>query len=124
VAARRGVYDTLEEGDLLDALTREAAAWDLILAADVMIYFGDLARLFQGAAQALRPGGLFAFTVERGPDDGWELSSRGRFQHGATYLRNEAARCGLAVRHLAVVGELRRERNAPVEGFAAALERA
>ena len=124
VAARRGVYDCLEEGDLLETLRRDEAAWDLILAADVMIYFGDLAGVFQAAAQALKPAGLFAFTVERGADDGWELSSRGRFQHGASYLRNEAVRTGLAVRHLAAVGELRRERNVPVEGFACVLERA
>lgn len=122
-ARRRGVYDRLEEGDLLEALGRAPAAWDLILVADVMIYFGDLSDVFQRAARALKPRGLFAFTVERGPDDGWALTPRGRFQHGAGYLRAEAERAGLAVAHLAPAPELRRERNAPVEGFAAVLRK-
>lgn len=122
-AARRGVYDHLEECDLLEALDREEAAWDLILAADVLVYFGDLAETFRRAARALKAGGLFAFTVERGPDEAWALTPRGRFQHGASYLRAEAERAGLAVAHLAPAPELRRERNAPVEGLVAVLRR-
>jgi predicted TPR repeat methyltransferase len=122
-AGKRGVYDRLEEGDLLTPLNRAPAAWDLILAADVLVYLGDLRPVFAGAARALKPGGLFAFTVERSADEGWALGPRGRFLHGEGYLREGAQAAGLAVAHLARA-ELRRERGDPVAGFVTVLERA
>jgi len=121
-AEKRQVYDRLEEGDLLTPLNRDPAAWDLILAADVLVYLGDLHPVFAGAAQALKPGGLLAFTVEGSPDEGWALGPRGRFLHGESYLREGAQAAGLAVAHLARA-ELRRERGDPVGGFVTVLER-
>ena len=63
-AERRGIYDTLACEELTAFLSRSAARFDLVMAADVMIYFGDLGPIFYGAASALRPGGLLAFSTE------------------------------------------------------------
>ena len=36
----------------------------MIVSADTLVYFGDLDAVFAAAAGALRPGGLFIFTLE------------------------------------------------------------
>ncbi len=64
-AARKSVYDTLVCEELAAFLRRSAGQFDLIVAADLMIYFGDLEPLFNAAAAALRSGGLFAFSFGR-----------------------------------------------------------
>ena len=72
-ARERNVYDRLETGDILQLLQREPKTWDLLVAADVLMYLGDLAPTFEAAASALRPGGIFAFTVEAGTGDRYQL---------------------------------------------------
>ncbi|WP_120007756.1 tetratricopeptide repeat protein [Teichococcus vastitatis] len=114
-ARRVGCYDALHEADLLDFLPRHPEAWDLLAAADVLNYLGDLAPALGGMAAALRPGGLAAFSVERGVADGYALGPGLRFRHDPALLRSLAARQGF---HLVAEAEvvLRREHDAPVPG--------
>src|SRR5271163_4949171 len=58
------IYAELECGEIVAHLGRFEAAFDLIVAADVLVYLGDLAPVFAASARALAPGGLFAFTAE------------------------------------------------------------
>lgn len=88
----RGIYDQLEAGDLFTLLTERARSYDLLVAADVCPYIGDLAPFFAAAAQALVPGGLLAFTAERG-ESGWSLGGTRRFVHAPEHVR-EAATAG------------------------------
>jgi len=99
-ARRRGVYDRLEVGDLVTALRRAPGAADLLVAADVLVYVGDLAPVLSAAAAALRPGGLFAFSVEEHSGAGFTLLPTRRYAHSAEYVNSEAARVGLEVIHL------------------------
>jgi len=94
-ARERGVYDELRIGELTAALAGERAVYDLIVSADVLVYFGDLEPVYVGVARALRPNGLFAFSVERvdGPD--YVLQASGRYAHSAGYLRDLARLAGL-----------------------------
>jgi predicted TPR repeat methyltransferase len=89
-AAARGGYETLVQAEALTFLTEHPATFDLVFAADVLIYFGDLAAIFAAVAAALRPGGYFAFSTERGEAE-WTLLSSGRFAHGEAYLDRLAA---------------------------------
>lgn len=95
-ARKRGLYDELICGELVATLTPLSAAYDALLAADVLVYIGDLETLFRAAAAALRPGGLFAFTVEANQEDaGVRLLPSRRYAHAAAYLRGLAATHGL-----------------------------
>lgn len=85
-ARERGLYDTLVEAEATEFLAGKAAAFDLIFAADTLIYFGDLSELFERAAAALLPGGLFAFSLETGEGATYELRLSGRFAHGLAYV--------------------------------------
>jgi predicted TPR repeat methyltransferase len=93
----RRVYDTLLECDLVAAFA-SGAVYDLILAADVFIYVGDLRDVFTSVRSALRPGGLFAFTIEvwDGPEDYRLLPTR-RYAQSPPYIVNLAREAGLQV---------------------------
>lgn len=96
MARQKGIYDQLVQGDLLELLQRTPECYDLILAADVFIYLGDLAQVFPACCRVLTCGGLLAFTVEQGSTSGYELgSSSGRFVHSESYVRRQAERVGL-----------------------------
>ena len=115
-ARARGVYDSVMVGDLLTGLAAKHAAYDLVIAADVLIYLGDLAPVAQAVRAALRAGGHFAFTVERGEGEGYELRSTGRFAHADPYLRRIAASHGFAITLLEPT-VTRREAGVPVPGL-------
>jgi predicted TPR repeat methyltransferase/Flp pilus assembly protein TadD len=90
-AARRKIYDTLVCEELTAFLNHSPGRFDLISAADVMIYFGDLAALFAATAASLRPGGLLAFSTESWAGEGYRLKPSGRFAQAPEYVRSVAA---------------------------------
>ena len=124
-ARRRGLYDELVEADLIDFLAARPAAFDLIVAADTFIYFGDLAPLFELSAGALRPNGHFAFTLEDTGSDrdaSYVLGPSGRYQHAQSYVRDRLAAAGLRVVALEP-GVVRTEASQPVPGHIVLAER-
>ena len=121
-ARARNIYDNLIVADLETALGTAGVSYDLILAADTLVYLGDLAAVFQGAAARLKPEGYFLFTAEAAAGADFELGPKRRWRHSGAYLRATAAAAGLTVAGL-VAAAPRREANQPVDGFAVALSR-
>jgi predicted TPR repeat methyltransferase len=113
-AKEKGLYDELVVDDIERYLKRQADAgntFELIVAADVLVYLGDLAPLFSEAASVAAPGCLLALSTEQrggaaggkqgGSDDGMEWGERGyvatltgRFQHVKEYVVRAAANAG------------------------------
>ena len=91
-----------------------------ILAADTLVYLGDLGPVFAAVAGHLAPGGFFLFTAESKEEPGFELGPKRRWRHGEIYLRETAKRAGLSVAGL-VSASPRTEAHQPVPGFAVAL---
>ncbi len=97
-ARTRGVYDRLETAEITDWLARERSdRFDLVIACDSLIYFGDLAQVVSPAVTCLRPGGLLGFTVERGDTDPFRLSDSGRFAHHRDHVSRVASAAGLTL---------------------------
>jgi predicted TPR repeat methyltransferase len=119
-ARQRGVYDELIVGEIVAALLKRPTAYDLVLAADVLSYFGDLRSLFIAVRDCLQSDGLFVATVEKGAEARYTASKTGRYQHGETYLRKRAAEAGFDVAALEEV-DLRQEEGRPVRGYVFAL---
>ncbi len=116
------IYDHLVVSDLETALMEAATSYDLLVAADTVVYLGDLEALFAGAAARLPEGGHFIFTVEKHGGEGFALGPKRRWRHSESYLR------GLAEKHaFDVAGFLeanpRTEAGVPVDGYAVALRR-
>ena len=121
-ARARNIYDGLAVADLESALCAPGPAYDLILAADTLVYLGDLSTVFAAAHARLSPDGFFLFTVERADREGFELGPKRRWRHGEAYLRDLAGRAGFDVAGL-VAATPRHEAGVPVPGFAVALAR-
>ncbi len=116
-AGARGVYDDLVQAEAVSWLAARRADLDLVLAADVLIYIGDLAPLFAAAAGALRPGGLFAVSIETIADrrgDDYRALPSGRFAHAPSHVAALAAGDFIPVHDEPTV--IRLEANRPAEG--------
>jgi predicted TPR repeat methyltransferase len=94
-ARERNIYDSLHEAEINSFLANSADAVDLILAADVFIYIGDLSSIFPQVSRILRPGGLFAFSIESQEEPGYRLRMSRRYTHSVEYVRELARTCGL-----------------------------
>jgi predicted TPR repeat methyltransferase len=120
-ARRRGVYDELVCADMAAALRGRSA--DLLVAADVLVYLGDLQPLFSAAGDALRAGAVFAFSVEALQGDGeYALRRSGRYAHTAAYLHTLAQAHCFTVDSLAP-HTLRQDAGEDVAGYIAVLSR-
>lgn len=121
IARKKGVYDSLRRASLLDFLGESGGPFDLIIAADVFAYIGDLAPVFRGLGARLAVDGLVAFTVEETGAADWALGDSLRFAHSECYLRRlaDAAGLNIAIERLA----LRKDRGDDVGGLLAILSR-
>lgn len=87
-ARARQLYGTLAEQNIGDWLAQApAGVFDVVLAADVFIYIGDLAANFSAVARTLTTGGLFAFSIEQAMQGDFVLQPSGRYAHSAGYIR-------------------------------------
>lgn len=120
-ARATGVYRRVDQGSLLPWLQDDDSPADLIVAADVFIYTGPLAPVFEAAVPRLAPGGVLAFSVEQA-DAGRALQLRPnlRYAHGRESLLALADRHGLAVQAL-WEAPIRHDQGRPVMGWYALL---
>jgi predicted TPR repeat methyltransferase len=118
-ARERDIYDELAQGELTAFLESHANAFDLVLSADTLVYFGDLAPVTRAAARALRSGGLLAFTLERLDADeprGYRLEEHGRYAHRSDYVLRVLDEAGLSLAALEQIVP-RNEAGQPVAGL-------
>jgi predicted TPR repeat methyltransferase len=98
------------------------ALFDLVVAADTLVYIGDLEATFAAVALSLKPDGFFLFTTEAKDGEGFDLGPKRRWRHSEIYLRDAASRHGFEV-----IGFMsctpRHEAHVPVPGYAMALKR-
>ncbi|RUR07211.1 tetratricopeptide repeat protein [Legionella sp. km772] len=85
-AKKKAIYDELLQMELLDFLKQDPKHYDLIVAADVLPYFGDLAPLIQLVSEHLTEEHYFIFTTEINEESPWQLESSARFSHQPAYL--------------------------------------
>jgi predicted TPR repeat methyltransferase len=117
-ARERQVYDELHEAELVAFMRAHPAGYDLVISADTLVYFGELDEAIQVAAEALKPGGVLAFTLEAEPlepSQPFRLHASGRYSHDERYVRECLAAARLEVLTL-TSGVLRKEGPADVAG--------
>jgi len=133
-AQARNIYHRLEHSDLLPMMRNEtASSYDIIFAADVLIYLGRLDDIVSESSRLLRAGGFFMFSVEAmETQDGnstnddkaqdFRLTHSGRYEHSANYLKRLAVAHGLISISMASI-PVRLEQGNPVAGWAAIWKR-
>ena len=122
-AAARAAYDALHRAELGAFLATHAGAFDLIVSADTLCYFGVLDDLLRHAASALRGEGLVVFTLEALIEGaGFRLQPHGRYCHARGYVEETLHNAGLETlsieQHV-----LRQEGGLPVAGWLVAARR-
>jgi predicted TPR repeat methyltransferase len=124
-ARERRVYHELVKGELTSYLREFAEAWDVIVSADTLVYFGAVDEVIEAAAKALRPGGLLVFTAEEleaGDDADYRIKPHGRYAHAPAYV--ERVLTGAGLRPEMTRAELRMEGGVPVAGLVVRARRA
>jgi predicted TPR repeat methyltransferase len=126
IAERTGLYTHVAVADAADFLATHAnACADLLLAADVFVYVGDLSDIFAQGARVIVSGGLFAFTVQSSDGtDGAEycIGEDLRYAHTPAGLMRLARDHGFAVKVLEPA-VLRKDRGQDVASLTVVLER-
>ncbi len=122
-ARKTGMYATLAHADILEALTAQTRRYDLAVAADVLTYMGTLEPLFEHTRRILKPGGLFAFTVQKLDDGDYRLGPDHRYAHAHAYLERCAAAAGFATPAAFAAGAvLRQDAGRDVQGLVIVLQ--
>jgi predicted TPR repeat methyltransferase len=125
-ARKKTIYDRLQAEDLTAFLNAEAASrslYHLAVAADVFVYFPDLATILSVTSRILDPGGILAFTVETHSGEGAILRDTLRFAHSEAYVRTALEHAGLSLLSLQAVST-RTEKKNPVAGLMVVARRA
>jgi predicted TPR repeat methyltransferase len=118
-AKDKNIYHTLMKAELTEYLRDNSEAFDLIVSADTLVYFGDLKGVLAAFAGALRPNGLFVFTLEHAAGDSagveYSLELHGRYSHARAYVERLLTFSCLQAE--IIQAELRMEAGAPVPGL-------
>lgn len=130
-ARAKHLYKELWEGDIVTELKNRGQRWPLIIAADVVTYFGALEDLLGTVRDSLAPGGWFVFSTEEllpdhdgvVPGNGdYAQGRQGRYSHAAHYVYEAAHEAGFRVLRFDRP-PIRQEAGADVPGLLFTLER-
>jgi predicted TPR repeat methyltransferase len=119
LAGARGVYDELHVAELCAFLCANPDAFDAVVSADTLVYFGALEEALAAAHGALRASGVLIFTLESlsgDTDTDHQLQFHGRYAHSERYIRRALQHTELSLESMAAE-TLRQERLDPVNGF-------
>lgn len=86
IAKSKGGYEKLYTAEISQFFKENAQKYHLIVAADVLVYFGELELLFSQVFNHLMDEGYFCFTVEDSQDYPYQLMTSGRYSHHKDYL--------------------------------------
>ncbi|UWM75874.1 tetratricopeptide repeat protein [Rhizobium sp. WSM4643] len=123
-AGEKQVYDSLAQADLslapdLSGLFVDAARHraDLVTAADVLMYLGNLESVFAIVGDLAAPGADIAFSVEdAGDGEGFHLAPSLRYAHSESYVRMLLAGHGFQILKI-VKSVIRKDGGKPVFGI-------
>jgi predicted TPR repeat methyltransferase len=96
IAKQKNIYDDLKNITIEEAVTKFSDI-DLIIAAESLVYFGTLEKIFTGCYDTLKPGGIFAFTIEKTDQYPYALQRSARFAHMTEYIKQIAFKNGFII---------------------------
>ncbi len=104
VASQQGGYDRLIVADISHYLNQPTIVennFNLIIAADVFVYFAGLNIIFKQCYQALQKSGLFIFSIEitENSTADYVLHPSGRYSHNPKSIEKIAAELGFEIQY-------------------------
>lgn len=114
-AQKKNLYEPLINDDMLHFLTTTKVKYDLFIAADVLIYLGDLQPIFASINKCSSFPAHFVFSTETMAGESFELTDTGRFRHSQAYVRHIASQNNFEIiAHRPEI--IRQEKLGPVPG--------
>lgn len=127
ISRKKGGYDFLARTDLSEIVTYPEGKFDMIVCADVLVYFGPLITVLRNFSSILKPGGWLLLTVEfeNNPavTTGFKLYPSGRHKHTNDYLQKTLAEAGFPKPKMLKHARLRNELGAPIFGTLIAVQK-
>lgn len=110
------LYQHLEAIEIHEFLQRDSDRFDIIVAADVLVYVGDLDEFVRLSAARLAENGMLAFTIESDDTvENYVLRETARYAHSDAYVKRMAAKHGWQV--VAMRSDMiRSESQQPIHG--------
>lgn len=118
IARAKKIYAELFCDDICHYMENSEYFFHVIVASDVLTYFGDLTKICVRVARSLTPDGLFVFTFSENEinKEDFYMAPSGRFVHAPAYVERVLKSAGLKLisseRHI-----LRNEAESPVYGY-------
>lgn len=118
IARQKDIYAQLFCDDICHYLENSEYFYDVMVAADVWTYFGDLTKAFVRVWRSLVPNGLFVFSFTENEinDEDYFMAPSGRFVHSYSYIERVLKSAGFKIisaeKHI-----LRNEAEIPVYGY-------
>ena len=118
IAEQKGIYAQLICDDICHYMENSDYFFHIMVAADVITYFGDLTKAFVRIWRSLTPDGLFVFTFSENDinSEDFFMAPSGRFVHTYQYIEKVLKGVGFklisAEKHI-----LRNEAEVPVYGY-------
>lgn len=114
-ASAKKIYHELYCTDIIEFLEQTDHIYDLIIAADVLPYLGDLGPLLSAASRCASATAFFCLSSEETEKPEWELQQTGRYAHNPDYIITEAQKHGW-IRLERFAANIRKENNNWITG--------
>jgi len=84
----KNIYHELHNDDVANFLKDSPIKYDLIIAADVFIYIGNIAEIIKSIYEKQEESGYFIFSIEKSSShDTFHLRTTGRYSHNASHIK-------------------------------------
>ncbi|MFT7654788.1 MAG: putative TPR repeat methyltransferase [Candidatus Azotimanducaceae bacterium] len=121
-SSKKAIYDELHRDDIIKFLTISKERYDLVIAADVLVYVGNKTPLFSRLQNILHPGSYFAFSTEISETDNYVLLQSGRYAHSKNYIQTLSDKHGFKIK-VCDIAPLRTEMGKIIKGTYYVLEK-
>jgi len=109
-ASDKNIYDKLEHKDILEYLSTEDLDFNYFISCDVLIYIGELSKIFRLIKSRNKSKGKFAFSTEHTDRDSFFLEQTGRYSHSKKYIERLCNEFGYKLSHFETTN-LRKEKD-------------
>ena len=110
IASAKNIYDKLEHKDIVKYLSTENLDFNYFISTDVLVYVGELSKIFQLIKSRNKSKGKFIFSTEHTDRDGFFLEQTGRYSHSKKYIETLCNEFGYKLSHFETVN-LRKDKD-------------
>ncbi|MFK5950364.1 MAG: tetratricopeptide repeat protein [Methylococcales bacterium] len=115
-ANEKNVYDELHVEDILKFTNESPTYYDLVIAADVFIYIGEVSEIINAIHNKQNKHGYFIFSIEKSnKHNAFHLRETGRYSHNENYIKSilDQTTYNIITTHCSVI---RNEKGNGIEG--------